>query len=86
VANASTGTARMAVAQPVGSNAQEVLDFKDPTAGKAGPIAWQMHNAGLFDEYKDVTIETNPKTDDLQTTHASAQRRSLLRLAGRRLV
>jgi hypothetical protein len=23
----------------------------------AGPIAWQMHNAGLFDEFKDVTIE-----------------------------
>jgi hypothetical protein len=22
-----------------------------------GPIAWHMHNAGLFDEYKDVTIE-----------------------------
>ena len=71
VANASTGTARMAVAQPVGSRSQEVLSFKDPTAGKAGPIAWQMHNAGLFDEYKDVTIETDPKTDDLQTTNPS---------------
>lgn len=65
VANASSGTARMAVAQPVGSKAQEALQFKDPTAGKAGPIAWQMHNSGLFDEYKDVTIEPNPKSDDL---------------------
>ena len=56
-ADASTGTASMWVAQPVGSKAIEVLRFSDPTAGKAGPIAWQMHNAGLFDEYRDVTIE-----------------------------
>ena len=67
VADAATGTARMAVAQPLGSKAIEVLDFKDPAAGKAGPIAWQMHNAGLFDEYKDVTIEVDPATDDLVT-------------------
>jgi hypothetical protein len=61
VADAATGTARMAVAQPPGSAAIEVLDFQDPSAGKAGPIAWQMHNAGLFDEFKDVTIEDAPK-------------------------
>lgn len=65
VADASKGTARMAVAQPPGSQAMEVLDFKDATAGKPGPIAWQMHNAGLFDEYKDVTLELDPKNDDL---------------------
>jgi hypothetical protein len=57
VADAAKGVARMAVAQPVGSKAVEVLTFEDPAAGKAGPIAWQMHNAGLFDEYKDVSIE-----------------------------
>jgi len=57
VADAKTGTARMWVAQPVGSTPVEVLAFQDPAAGKIGPIAWQMHNAGLFDEYKDVTIE-----------------------------
>jgi hypothetical protein len=67
VADASEGTARMAVAQPLGSKAVEVLDFHDPSAGKTGPIAWQMHNAGLFDEYKDVTIEENPKDFDLIT-------------------
>jgi hypothetical protein len=61
VADATKGTARMAVAQPVGSKPVEVLEFKDPAAGKPGPIAWQMHNAGLFDEYKDVTIEVDPK-------------------------
>jgi hypothetical protein len=67
VADASRGTARMAVAQPVGARAVEILDFLDPAAGKVGPIAWQMHNAGLFDEYKDVSIEVDPKDDGLIT-------------------
>jgi hypothetical protein len=67
LADASKGTARMAVAQPPGSKAVPVLDFKDPAAGKVGPIAWQMHNAGLVDEYKDVTIEVDPKDDELIT-------------------
>jgi len=65
--NAETGTARMAVAQPTGTRAVEVLSFNDSTAGKKGPIAWQMHNKGLFDEYKDVRIETDPKEDRLIT-------------------
>ncbi len=67
LADATKGTARMAVAQPVGNKAVEVLDFKDPQAGKAGPIAWQMHNAGLVDNYKEVTIEVDPTNDDLTT-------------------
>jgi hypothetical protein len=66
--DAEAGTARMAVAQPVGSKAIENLDYKMPEAGKKGPIAWQMHNKGLFDEYKDVVIEINPKLNDLITT------------------
>jgi hypothetical protein len=66
--NASNGTARMAVAQPIGSKAVEVLDFNVPEAGQAGPFALQMHNAGLFDEYKDITIEVNPAVGDLITT------------------
>jgi hypothetical protein len=45
----------------------EVLDFNVPDAGKAGPIAWQMHNGGLFDEYKDVRLEVDPKADGLIT-------------------
>jgi len=65
--DATNGTARMAIAQPVGSKAVGVLDFKVPDAGKSGPIAWQMHNKGLFDEYKDVRIEVDPKEDDLMT-------------------
>ena len=63
----ANGTARMAVAQPPGTKAAEVLDFNDPTAGRRGPIAWQMHNKGLFDEYKDVRIEVDPKEDKLVT-------------------
>ena len=67
IADATKGTARMAVAQPVGTKAVEVVAFKDAAAGRVGPIAWQMHNAGLFDEYKDVTIEPDPNDDELVT-------------------
>jgi hypothetical protein len=67
LADAAKGIARMAVAQPPESRAVEVLDFKDATAGRVGPIALQMHNLGLLDEYKDVTIEVDPKVDDLIT-------------------
>jgi hypothetical protein len=67
VVDAAKGTARMAVAQPPGTKAIEVLAFQDPSAGKAGPIAWQMHNTGLIDEYRDVTIELDPKEDGLIT-------------------
>ncbi len=63
----TNGTARMAVAQPPGTKAVEVLAFQDPTAGKRSPIAWQMHNKGLFDEYKEVRIEEEPKEDKLIT-------------------
>ena len=62
------GTARMAVAQPVGAKATEVIDFKDPTDAVTGYFAFQMHNSGLFDEYRNVTIEVNPAVDDLITT------------------
>ncbi|HWX18749.1 MAG TPA: DUF1080 domain-containing protein [Candidatus Binatia bacterium] len=65
--DAKTGTARMAVAQPVGNKAVEVLDFNEPTAGRQGPIAWQMHNRGLLDEYKDITVELDPADNDLMT-------------------
>ncbi len=68
LADATKGVARMAVSPPVGSKGIEVLRFHDPGAGKSGPIAWQMHNAGLFDEYKDVMIEVDPKADELITT------------------
>ena len=55
-----TGKARMAIAQPVGTRAIELLGFHDPAAARNGPIALQMHNAQLFDEFKDIRIETDP--------------------------
>ena len=76
--DAGKGIARMAVAQPPGSKAVEVLDFDAPGAGKIGPFAFQMHNAGLFDEYKDIEIELNPATDGLITTHAKAPGTALI--------
>lgn len=66
--DAAKGTARLAVAQPPGAKAVELLDYNLPEAGKTGPIALQMHNGGLFDEYKDITVEVDPKVDDLITT------------------
>jgi Domain of Unknown Function (DUF1080) len=66
--NADTGTARMAVAQPVGSKAVEVGRFHVKAAGRVGPFALQMHNEGLFDEYANIAVEDNPKRDELITT------------------
>jgi hypothetical protein len=66
--DAASGTGRMAVAQPVGTNAVEILRFKDGSAGRDGPFALQMHNKGLFDEYANIAIEENPVKDDLITT------------------
>jgi hypothetical protein len=63
----TNGTVRMAVAQPPGTKAFEVLDFNDPTAGRKGPFGLQMHNDLLVDEYKDIRIETDPKDDQLVT-------------------
>jgi hypothetical protein len=66
--DAQKGTARMAVAQPVGAKAVEVIAFNDPSAGRSGPFALQMHNAGLFDEYKDIVLEPNPTGDEFTIT------------------
>jgi hypothetical protein len=60
--NTQKGAARMAVAQPVGAKAVEVLRFSDPTAARRGPLAWQMHNQGLYDQFKDVEIEIDPRS------------------------
>jgi hypothetical protein len=62
------GTARIAEAQPVGTQATEIMDFNDPTEAIQGYFAFQMHNTGLLDEYRNVTIEVNPAVDDLITT------------------
>jgi hypothetical protein len=66
--DSSNGKAKMAVAQPVGSKAVEVLDFHDASAGRKGPFAMQMHNKGLFDEYANIAIEIDPASNDFITT------------------
>jgi hypothetical protein len=65
---------QLAVAQPPGGKAVEVLVFKDPTAGRAGSFALQMHNKGLYDEYANIAIEENPTSDELITTAAAPSR------------
>ncbi len=63
------GTFRCAAAQPIGTKAIELVDFKDSTIKNlASPFAIQSHNRGQFDEYKDITIENNPSVDNLITT------------------
>ena len=68
VIDALAGVARMAVAQPVGSKAVAVLDFKEPKAAQKGPFALQMHNKELFDEYANIAVEEDPKNMELITT------------------
>ena len=36
----------------------EIVDFKNPTAGHLSPIALQVHNAGMIEEFKDIFIES----------------------------
>jgi len=60
IANMTTGFARMACC-PLGTatkcKAVEVLQFRDKTAGRVGPLAIQIHNSGIHDEYKNLYIE-----------------------------
>jgi hypothetical protein len=68
LADATKGTARMAVAQPIGSKAVEILTFNDPTAARVGPFGLQVHHSPTFDWYRNITVELNPEVDDLITT------------------
>lgn len=62
VANQATGVARMACCGlsvgAVTCKSVEVLDFKDSTAGRVGPLAIQVHNGGIQDEYKSLYVES----------------------------
>ncbi len=62
LANQATGVARMACcplsAGAITCKAVEVLDFKDPTAGQVGPLAIQVHNGGIEDEYRSLYVES----------------------------
>jgi len=62
IANMTTGVARMACC-PLAPDATtckavEVLQFRDPTAGRVGPLAIQIHNSGIQDEYRGLYFES----------------------------
>ncbi len=69
----ATGTARMACCQlsTAGGPCKslEILAFHDDpkNLSTTGPFAIQIHNGGIHDEYKDITIESNPAVKDLIT-------------------
>jgi hypothetical protein len=67
IGNMSTGTARMACCPLTPSastcKATEVLRFHDPTAGRVGPLAIQVHNSGITDEYRNLYVESPVVTD-----------------------
>jgi hypothetical protein len=62
LADQSTGIARMACCPlPDGATtckATEVLKFTDKTAARVGPLAIQVHNKGIQDEYKNLKVES----------------------------
>jgi hypothetical protein len=62
IGNHTTGVARMACCPlPAGAatcRATEVLRFTDPTAGRRGPLAIQIHNSGINDEYRNLYAES----------------------------
>jgi hypothetical protein len=67
IANMATGVAQMACCPLTGTavtcKAKLVLTFTDKTAGRVGPLAIQVHNKGITDEYRQLWYEpvTNPK-------------------------
>jgi hypothetical protein len=58
----SAGTMRLACCQLTGTATRckgvEIVDFKDPTAGLEAPLAFQVHNAGMVEEFKNIAIES----------------------------
>jgi hypothetical protein len=74
IANQVTGVARMACCPlPSGAKmckATEVLRFTDKTAGRVGPIAIQIHNSKINDQYRGLYLESPVvmKPDEFITT------------------
>jgi hypothetical protein len=64
-ADQTTGMAKMAccplAAGATTCKAVEVLTFVDKTAGRVSPLALQVHNAGLLDDYKSLYVESPVK-------------------------
>jgi hypothetical protein len=62
IGNQTTGVARMACCPLKGTattcKAQENLQFTDKTAARVGPLAIQIHNSGINDEYRSLFVES----------------------------
>ena len=62
IGNQNTGIARMACCplKPGATTCKgvEVLQFTDKTAARVGPLAIQIHNSGINDEYKSLYVES----------------------------
>lgn len=62
IADQATSAARMACCPlapgAATCKATEVLDFKAPGAGRVGPLAIQVHNSGIHDEYRSLYLES----------------------------
>jgi hypothetical protein len=62
IGDAATGVARMACCPLTGTavtcKGVEVLRFTDKTAGRVGPLALQVHNSGIQDEYRGLYVES----------------------------
>jgi Domain of Unknown Function (DUF1080) len=59
--NKATGGLRFACCAATGTTpckASEVVQFTDPSAGKEAPLAVQVHNAGMIEEFKDLYVES----------------------------
>lgn len=70
-ADAAASQARMAccdaTAGPCGG-ARELVRWKEAGWAKKSPWGFQVHNTGLHDEYRNITIEVDPAVRDLITT------------------
>jgi hypothetical protein len=61
LANQSTGEMQFACCQSTGTTpckATEIVKFEQAGAGVPGPIALQVHNARMIEEFKDMYIES----------------------------
>jgi Domain of Unknown Function (DUF1080) len=66
VADQTTGVAKMACCPlktgATSCKATEIVVFTDKTAGRVGPLALQVHNKGIQDEFKGLYLESPVKT------------------------
>ena len=61
LANKSAGTMRLACCQLNGANtckATEIVLFKQAGAGKVAPLALQVHNGEMIEEFKELYVES----------------------------